>query len=593
MPTSENGQMPDTSKDKSRDCNTSPCLSDSNKRQSSGHALNALTIILLCVIAGLIAVLVNQLRQANALRTEIARLSRQLEKSHADGISLNKQLDTAHEEKKELRQEMEDLITANRSSGLQRFPLTAQMKEAFQHGNYEHATRLAENLLFAYPSDAPSYQVLLTIYQSTVKRLLDSNHLLDGARLLNWMTGIQDRQAMVIKSENAMEAYLSALESQRELINRASSIADEDAKALEQRVKTQGANWNTPDIDEMTTEAASLVLVGAMLDSPNVTKIATAVLEVIELLSLAVPSAHDLPEKFLEYLQALQSKKDGDVAISEKVAILIEPRLKIVFDAFADKLRAFAQYSGNEAWLWNRLHELQFLSTDSTESFRSAVDSIKKSLIQESESAIEKAISGYREGRTDTPDLMSFVGKLERLDVSPAKIDTFLRDMEKARAERHDADIARKIGDMRSRLKIADVDLDVLLAELALLPQPDNAHTMSELISLTQEVQHAVAQKDRRETETKVRKYNRWALSELNRLVEEMKRASSRSEKTDKKISAARVLSSMNESFLTRAMRERYAEVYQESMKGLGEENKLEVYHHWVSAVQKGLEDIQ
>lgn len=596
MPTSENGQMPDANKDKSRDGNTPPCISDSNHKQPSGRFHNALTVILLFVIAGLIAVFAIQTRQSNALRTEISSLSQQLEESRADGNRLSHQLDTAHAEKKQLRQEMEDLITANRSSGLQLFPLTTQMEEAFQNENYEQATRLAENLMFAYPSDAPSYQVLLTTYQSTVAGLLDSNQLLDGVRLLNWMSGVQNRQAMVIKSEIAMEAYLSALESQRQLMSRASSIANQEAKALEQTVQTQGADWNTPDIDEMTTQAASLVLVGAMLDSPNVTAIATAALEVIELLGLAAPSADDSPEKDLEYLWALQSRQDGEETTSDAVATLIASRLTIAFDALEAKLRAIDQSSESTEWLWDRLHELQSLYAGSTDSFRSTVDRIKESLISESESAIAKAISEYREGRVNEPDPMSLVSihfrRLERLDVPTTRIDAVARDMEKARAERHDANISSKIVDIRNRLKIANVDLDVLLAELALLPQPDTARTMSELISLTQDIQHAVAQKDRRDTEAKVRAYNRWALSELNRLMNAMDQAS-RSDRANARINAARALSSINESFLTRAMRDRYAEVYGKSMKGLNEEQILQIYEHWVSAVQKGLEDME
>lgn len=592
MPTSENGQITDAKKDKSRDCNTPPCISDSNKRQPHGHSVNAFTVILLCVIAGLIAVFAYQTRQGNALRTEVARLSQQLEKSHADGNSLSQQLNTAHVEKKQLLQEMEELITSNRSSGLQRFPLIAQMEEAFQHGNYEQATRLAENLMFSYPSDAPSYLVLLTTYQSTVAKLIDSNQLLDGARLLNWMTGIQNRQAMVIKSDNAMEAYLSALESQRELMSRASTIANQDAKALEQRVQTQGAVWITPDMDEMTTEAAALVLVGAMLDSPNVSQIATAALEAIELLGIAAPSAHDSPERYLEYILALQSRQDSDEITYETVATLIAPRLTIAFDAFANILHAYAQSSENREWLWDRLHELHSLSADSTETFRVAVDSVKESLIIESESAITKAISDYREGRENTSDLMRLVERIGHLGVPATKINTFSLAMEKARAERQDAEIARKIVDIRNRLKLVNVDLDVMLAELALLPQPDTVRTMSELVSLTQEIQGAVAQKDRRDTEAKVRAYNRGALSELNELMKKMEYAS-RKERDDTRIDVAKKLSSMNESFLTRAMRDRYAEVYQESMKGLDEKQKLKVYEYWVSTVPKGLEDIQ
>lgn len=525
----------------------------------------------------------------------IVQYNRQLATEQDKINQLQAQLNTEREHGNQLRTQIKDLLSLNNNDEQQNFSHLEQMIIAFTNGDYEIATRLAENLLFAYPSDVASYRKLLLAYEKAINDCIKANQLLDAASLFNWMTGIQDRQVMVIKSERGVDLYLKALAIQHSLKEQITKNVHLQMNLIRKAIDDVAKDWNAIVNETLIQDIASLILISSMLDLPQMADQFIEYLDVIEILNISVPTEVAKTDELINYLWLLKTGNSEDDFVSGKLVDIIAPRKNAVYDLLAQSLEGLVQSTEGKEWLWNNLNNLYFIAEDSNEKLRMSIQNIKKSLETDMQIRAHEVINKYRNGYLEEGEFIfqvnTVVHNLERFPNSRDFVVSFLKDMELVQAEKHENYISDQITEMKDVLESKNVNLDTMLAKLALIPQPTTESNMSALIELSEDIQNAIMDRNRKEQEHKLLLYNRWALKRLN-ILKNLMDLSPREEKTHTRIMAAKRLALINENLLTRAMRDRYTEVYAEAMKGLNEEQRLEIYRHLVTVTPKTVKDI-
>lgn len=513
-------------------------------------------------------------------------------------VQLQRQLAAAKDRVAELEEKL-DRLTHHRDAVAEDFPHTSEMVDAFRTLSFEKATRFAENLVFAYPADGKAYEKMLVSFNGAVNTCLDSGRLMEAARLVNWMTVIQDRQPMVLNGEQSMSLYLESIDGVRKVREQAVAIAHTEMAGLNGNLLAS-PNSTAAGIEELVQKGASLILVANLFGDDELGAEGMAFLENLELLATSVPADEAGPEELLTYLKTTLAEMGWMDPLLPAAEKLLQQRVALVAGLLATQLSELGESPEVIAWTWLALDDLEsfFASANGNDELQQVWGNTVAWLQQEVETEITALLNKRSALEMSSEEfeaqLMPLSQKLERVDTDGAMRRRLVRaqqEIEEKFQRGHFDSQVQKLEQRLRRRSLDDFDFEGILIDVALLPQPSTDLQMASYLQLSRRVQVAEGKRERKRMESRIQDYNRWAFSLLRNEATRMD-GTSRSDRTRIRVAAAKTLAEIQPSFLNRVVLEYYNEVYAESMMGLDEEEKLEVYQHWVRSKPRGLDGI-
>jgi hypothetical protein len=499
-----------------------------------------------------------------------------------------------------LSSKVERLLNSQVKDENKTFPSTEAMIEAFEVNSLEIATRLAENLVFAYPADFTSYERLVFSYTKVLQRNLSNNQLLEASQLVNWMSGIQERQIMVLRGPQYINLYLETLDLNRSLRNEVLEKAEDEMKRLRATLANLDGQGNS-DIPALIREATNILLVANFLGDEELGVQGTDYVESLRLISRHEPNMENTPAQMISYLRDIISLINWGETILPEAEFVLRERINLVSLSLSEILensvinRQIPKFSLGEYDSLKFLVESNLVPVELSLAWRN--------LLEASQAEVEREINILLTSFFNS-DISSFefdkrvkplAAKLEYLDETGSIIIRLKQSRINLEEEK-----GRKIFDHKIsliydllKLKLApEFDLENILTQVALLGEPRSPEQYAAIMKLSVEIQNLQRARDQQNLENLSQKYNLWAYRNL-RESQAFLNDASRNNRATYRIDVARVLASINPALLNRAMQEYYNVVFNESMKGLSENERLKSYERWVNTTPFSLETIK
>jgi len=308
-----------------------------------------------------------------------------------------------------------------------------------------------------------------------------------------------------------------------------------------------------------------------------------------ECLNAAIPMSQADPAQTIEYLYMLRSFRSGNDVVDTRVGELLQTRIAKVEIWIGEQLAglSISDRTVPPDWIWEQAAALQELATVNESQLEQVVSQLVQQLRHHCEQKLQQALTNYESLESDEWQLERALeqaaNEMELLSLPGVVIVGWESKIEQSRSKRQQIEMSKRIGAIQRLLADSHSSLDAIRLELALLPGTQDREQMATVLDLNNRLQQRVAADEQKKLEQKRAAYNRWAESELTVIRQMLERKYSGEERQATKVRAAKQMADIDEQFLNRVVAQLFQEVHEKAMKGLNEQQKLEVYRAWAT----------
>jgi hypothetical protein len=228
------------------------------------------------------------------------------------------------------------------------------LEEALRRGDYAKAKPLAENLFFAYPSDAGAYGRFLAAMTEATERLLSGGEDIRTYNLLAWHSEQQKMQVRVIKGKMCMDLHVRARNRTAQRRQKALDLAAADLERIITAIRTNPERLVSDELrDSPFPKLRSLIQFSQATHDGSLNAAGRALTNLLLLRSL--PSQNDGQVVPADRLVEIASNLMDDQAY-EEVSAYMRSRLKARCDRYAAKMNDAISADSTAATEWTRKH---------------------------------------------------------------------------------------------------------------------------------------------------------------------------------------------------------------------------------------------